>query len=151
MTTTTTTEIIVDRLYHYVEHEANTRSAWACGVREYALEIVESLGEMNLEADDFLAPKIIRKAMLNGAQDWQEYSEGGCSFIYDEDIAKRLCTPSELKRFYDRDGRWTYRNPNKMENWIDCQARALAQASDLIMRTINAHREQIETIIENNR
>ena len=48
---------------------------------------------------------------------------GACSLIYDEDIAKRLCTPSELKRTNNGD-----RNPSSRETWLDMQARALSVA-----------------------
>jgi hypothetical protein len=66
--------------------------------------------------------------MLNGAQDWDEYSYGGCSLIYNGDIAKRLCTPSELKR-----KRYGELNPNSRENWLDVQARALFRAQNRII------------------
>ena len=62
--------------------------------------------------------------MLNGAQDWNKYSWGGSSLIYDGDIAERLCTPSELKK--TRNGE---RRPNGREEWLDTQARALHQAA----------------------
>jgi hypothetical protein len=58
-----------------------------------------------------------------------QYSYGGCSLIYDCDIAERLCSPSELKR--TRDGE---RSPNAKEEWLDVQARALYQAARLVMR-----------------
>jgi hypothetical protein len=64
---------------------------------------------------------------LNGARDWRQYSEGGCSLVYNEDIAVRLCTPSELKKTSNG-----MRNPNASETWIDVQARALQQAFWLI-------------------
>ena len=67
--------------------------------------------------------------MLNGATDWREYSWGGCSLIYDGDIAERLCTPSELKK--TRGGE---RRPNSREEWLDTQARALYQACNRIIR-----------------
>jgi hypothetical protein len=60
---------------------------------------------------------------LNGAKDWSQYSWGGCSLIYDAAIARRLCTPSELKK--TRNGE---RRPNSNEEWLDTQARALNQA-----------------------
>jgi hypothetical protein len=63
------------------------------------------------------------KACLNGAEDWSQASWGGCYECYDGDIAKRLCTPSELKK--TRNGE---RRPNASEEWLDVQARALYQA-----------------------
>ena len=39
-----------------------------------------------------------KKDLLNGASDWNQYSWGGCSLIYNSDIAERVCSPSKLKR-----------------------------------------------------
>ena len=78
------------------------RSAWNKGVNLYALELVDYLEELAegdyLHAEDLADRKTRKKAMLNGAQDWEEFSWGGCSLIYNGDIAERLCTPSELKK-----------------------------------------------------
>ena len=49
--------------------------------------------------------KGVRAALLNGAVSWQEYSDGGCSLIYDGDIAARVCTPSEYKRAFSQAAR----------------------------------------------
>lgn len=112
------------------------RSAWRRGVRVYALELLEELEEHysgGYIADDvFTDGKKLEKALLNGADNWEQYSWGGCSLIYDSDIAERLCTPSELKR--TRGGE---RRPNKNEEWLDCQARALFQAARMIRKAAN--------------
>lgn len=111
------------------------RSAWARGVKEYAAELLDGLEEAidggYFYPDDLAAPKLVARALLNGAGDWGQYSWGGCSLIYNEDIAHRLCSPSELKR--TRDGE---RRPNAREEWLDTQARALYQAADLLQRII---------------
>ena len=92
------------------------RSAWDKGVTVYALEMVEQLAEAAeggyIDADGLLAPRMLRKALLNGADDWSAYSWGGFSLIYNGDIAARLCCPSELKR--TRNGE---RRPNSREEW----------------------------------
>ena len=101
------------------------RSAWSRAVHAYAVELVESL-----DADSDLSNEtLLRKALLNGAGDWQQYSEGGCALVYDTDIAERLCSPSELKRVKGGE-----RQPNARENWLECQARALGQAASLVRR-----------------
>lgn len=111
------------------------RSAWNKGVTVYALELLEDLREAveggYFYPDDLAAPKLLRKALLNGASDWNEYSWGGSSLIYDSDIARRLCSPSELRK--TREGE---RRPNAREEWLDCQARALFQAANRVERTI---------------
>lgn len=112
------------------------RSAWDNGVKMYALELVEELAENiqggYIDPEDLDSPALLKKALLNGAADWAQYSWGGSSLIYDGDIAERLCTPSELKRKRGGD-----LQPNSRENWLDVQARALYQAA---RRIINAAR-----------
>ena len=112
------------------------RSAWKKGVTIYALEILDNLEEQidggYLTEEIFESPKLLDKAMLNGAKDWNQYSWGGCSLIYDGDIAERLCSPSELKK--TRNGE---RKPNSGEEWLDVQARALSQAVRKIKVAVN--------------
>lgn len=106
------------------------RSAWGRGVNAYALELVEELKERaEYEGRNPEPGKECREWMLNGAQDWNQYSWGGSSLIYDGDIAERLCTPSELKK--TRHGE---RRPNSREEWLDTQARALTQACNRVSR-----------------
>lgn len=115
----------------------NARSAWSRGVKAYALELVDELEEAiehgYFDAEDLEAPKLLRKQLLNGASDWDQYSWGGSSLIYNSDIAERLCNPSELKK--TRNGE---RRPNSREEWLDTQARALYQASNMICRLARA-------------
>ena len=107
-----------------VAHKAG-RSAWSRGVKAYSVELVENLDD----SADLCNEVMLQKALLNGADNWRQYSEGGAALCYDVDIAERLCSPSELKRV--RNGK---RNPNARENWIECQARALSQAAALVRR-----------------
>jgi hypothetical protein len=114
-------------LYNTIEL-MTPRSAWNKGVQAYALELLD---------DDYIKLETVttgkdglKSLLLNGAQNWREYSYGGCSLIYDNDIAERLCSPSELKS--RNGGNW---QPSKRENWLDCQARALSQAFWLIYQT----------------
>lgn len=100
------------------------RSAWSRGVRQYAVEMVECL-----DTDATMTRETVRRAVLNGAEDARQYSEGGCALIYDCDIAERLCTPSELKR--KKGGELP---PNRNETWLDVQTRAIHQALALIGR-----------------
>tara|TARA_Y100000114_G_C11732708_1_gene314479 strand:- start:105 stop:494 length:390 start_codon:yes stop_codon:yes gene_type:complete len=109
---------------------APMRNAWARGVKDYALELLENLESNPSLINEFNEGMPIReKDLLNGASDWEAYSYGGCSSIYNEDIAERLCTPSELRKTRNGD-----RNPNVNEDWMQCQARALGQASRLVLR-----------------
>ena len=107
------------------------RSAWDRGVMRYAVELLDELDNaINggwFDAEDLAAPKLLARQLLNGASDWSQYSWGGCSLIYDSDIAERCCCPSELKK--TRNGE---RRPNAREDWLDVQARALRQAANRI-------------------
>ena len=124
----------IEKLYQSIESEKQ-RSAWDKGVTKYALELMEQLGEQinggYFEELDLTEPKKVRAALLNGAANWSQYSWGGCSLIYDSDIAERLCSPSELKK--TRNGE---RRPNSREEWLDTQARALFQAANRVCRHI---------------
>lgn len=104
---------------------SKARSAWVRGVIEYALELVDIAENRSIrEGREPENREELRTWMLNGAKSWYEFSAGGCSLIYDSDIARRLCTPSELR--ITREGE---RAPNKNESWLEVQARALSQAS----------------------
>lgn len=100
-----------------VRNELETRkdrSAWNKGVNVYALELLEDLEQQiadgYFDPDDLASPKLVQRAMLNGAASWDQYSWGGSSLIYNGDIAKRLCNPSELKKTRDDE-----RKPNASE------------------------------------
>ena len=105
-------------------HKAG-RSAWSRGVQAYAVELVEDLDD----SADLSNEVMLQKELLNGAQSWAQYSEGGCALIYNADIAERLCPPSELKRT-----KWGMLPPNGRENWLEVQARALWQAHKVIQK-----------------
>lgn len=93
------------------------RSAWARGVRQTALDMLEPIDDEMLSAAD----------ALNGAETPEHWAFDGCGLIYDADIAELLCTPSELRR-----SKGGERPPNSYETWLDVYARAAWQAYNLI-------------------
>ena len=103
-------------------HKAG-RSAWSRGVKAYAVELVEDLDD----GADLSNEWMLQNELLNGAQSWAQYSEGGAALCYDADIAERLCPPSAVKRT-----KWGMLPPNGLESWIEVQARALWQAHKVI-------------------
>lgn len=111
------------------------RSAWGKGVTLYAFDLLDSLEEAAeggyIDADDLANCRLAERAMLNGASTWEQYSWGGSSLIYNGDIARRLCTKTELQR--SRSGE---RRPNSQEEWLDTQARALNQAAARVWNAI---------------
>ena len=125
-----------EKMYAALE-TCKDRSAWNKGVTLYAFELLEELEERaKYEGRNPEPGKECREWMLNGAQDWSQYSWGGSSLIYDADIAERLCTPSELKKTRNGELR-----PNSREEWLDTQARALFQACNRVLR---AYRSAVE-------
>lgn len=133
-TTTAEALTILDRVSDALNARKG-RSAWDRGITVYALELVEGLEEALrggwIEPEALSNRKLLDDAMLNGADDWSEYSWGGSSLIYDSEIAERLCSPSELRK--TRGGE---RRPNSREEWLDTQARALRQAAWRVRDTI---------------
>lgn len=106
------------------------RSAWDKGVKEIAECLLDKYEEIvrDREGSDPVPP-LTEKTVLNGASGWRQYCYGGCAMIYNTEIAKTLCTPSELRR--TDFGR---KAPNSRETWMDVQIRAHVQAWALIKR-----------------
>lgn len=132
---------ICERLAARINAE-NARSAWSKGVKIYALELLEELdtaiNDGYFKAEDVNDRFKLSAQLRNGAASWHDYSWGGCSLIYDFDIAERLCTPSELRK--TREGE---RRPNSREDWLDVQARALSQASGRIYLAARAEEMEV--------
>lgn len=130
----TLTDPQVARIREEIEN-TRFRSAWDNGVKLYALDILGDYSEMldyAKETGDY-APRFLESVLLNGANDWLAYSEGGLSLVYDKDIAERLCSPSEMKRKTSRSG--MILPPSRIETWIQVQGRALNQAWRLLRDT----------------
>ena len=110
--------------------ESKARSAWAKGVKWYALNLVEAAYKQDTDI-----VKVKTSVYLSGAETWKEYSYGahGCALVYDSYIARMLCTPGELKKT-----EFGLKQPNGSVTWLDVQARALYQAHRLIAELIKA-------------
>ena len=117
-----------DELLQALDELPRGRSAWIRGVRQYAREMVA-----DLDPDTVLTRNTVRRVVLNGATDAREYSEDGWALIYNSDIAKRVCTPSQLRRA--RGGDLLL---NREETWLDVQTRAIHQALALIHAMVRA-------------
>ena len=99
-------------------------SAWDKGVYDYAFDILEPLGDEleNVNAD----------TLMNGVNTWTAYSYGGCALICDDDIAKRMCTPSEYKKYLNAG---LNSKLSDSDYWLgNVQTRALFQAMAKIRR-----------------
>ena len=110
-----------------------TRSCWDRGVKGFALNLLRSYIDICESCDNNgrPIPELNEETLLNGADDWNAYCYGGGSLIYDGDIAKNLCTPSELKRTDNGN-----KALNDREGWQDVQARAYFQAYRMLMSCI---------------
>lgn len=120
----------------YIEKRTGYASAWGRGVKKYALDILDDLKQIaDYEGEplqlDGASFEQLENVALNGAENWQEFSRGGLALIYDGDIAKRLCTKTELKKTNDGE-----KQPNSRETWLDVQARALYQAARLVYKAM---------------
>lgn len=108
--------------------QAKKLSCWDRGVIYYAFDLLE-----NIDADELPQDfNKLEKLLLNGAPNWDGFSWGACSLIYDGDICERLATPSEQKKKdYGR------LKPNQYEHWLDVQTRALTQSFYLVHKIVN--------------
>ena len=102
------------------------RSAWDKGVKEYAYMLLDKFFN-DSDYKSITNFTSLHKALLRGASNWKRFSYGCFALFRNEDIAKTLCNPSELKKCKNGMLR-----PNKQEQWLDVQARALFQAEILI-------------------
>lgn len=102
------------------ESKLKTSAKWWKGRKEFALYLIDYLCSPDLE----VSSDTIEKILLNGADNWQAYSEGGLPYCYDEDIATALYPPSEVKRMLK----------SNSYDWIEIQGRALHQAFLLCKR-----------------
>lgn len=119
-----------------------TRSCWDRGVKGFALNLLRSYIDICEYCDNNgrPIPELTEKTLLNGAADWRAYCYGGCALIYDGDIAKNLCTPSELKRTDNGN-----KAPNDRQCWQDVQARAYYQAFRLLKSCVKSTCTQVGT------
>lgn len=125
---------IINAARKYLE-SAENRSAWEKGVNAYADDLLDDLLDWYPEIVESGTRSDVEKTLLNGAENWSAYSWGGSALIYNEDIAKRLCSPSEYRKTNGGE-----RRPNSREEWLDVQARALYQAARLVSGTIHKMR-----------
>ena len=131
ITTTTNEEVnaLCEKIRAALEARKD-RSAWDRGVTLYAFDLLDT---MECAVSYWNDCETAEEFFLNGARDWKQYSWGGFSLCYDEHIAHRLCTPSELKKTDNGN-----RRPNSREEWLDVQARALFQAFERVVDALRA-------------
>ncbi len=100
------------------------RSVWDNAISEDAINLLEIIidhDRIDSLNDNIIDRDLFKKLALNGAKNWNEFSYGGCSYVYDEDIMKHYSIPSYIKK-------WNGQNPSSNETWLDLQGRAYNQA-----------------------
>lgn len=106
------------------EKEKKARSKWGKAVLQDAQWLLENVIEGYDEPYE-----LSEKLVLNGAENWNQFSWGGSGLIYDAEIAEHYSTPSELKKVgFNKENMYVEKQPNANEEWLDVQARALRQA-----------------------
>ena len=117
------------------EKEKKARSKWAKAVHEDAFWLLENV--MN-NMEDGEEVEINEKLLLNGAENWEEFSWNGSALIYNGEIAEHYSTPSELKFWgFTKDGGVKRDTNTAGEHLLDIQARALRQAWWAIRNEMN--------------
>ena len=112
----------------FIKSSNRPRSAWDRGVAQYVEDFLFWLEDYQINERPVDCLEQLLPVLLNGAKDWKQYSEGGCSLIYNKDIAERLCTPAQLRDF--RAG-----VPRMLNlDWIGIQTRALYHAWLILQR-----------------
>lgn len=84
----------VNETYKNIEAEFKPRSKWDHGVKDTALALLDSLDMPETVLPDHFGSR--RALLLNGADNWREYSYGGCALVYNVDIAARFFTPVRI-------------------------------------------------------
>lgn len=107
--------------------ESCGRSAWRRAVNVYCHEMLYMYEEA---PSAVLSSDTIMNVCLNGAKDWLDYSVSGTFLNTEEEIAERLCTPSELKRCRNSKGDFYPRYD--FAYWFGRQAAALSCAASRI-------------------
>ena len=109
------------------EKEKKARSKWSKAVLQDAQWLLENVIEGYMEDGEEV--EINEKLLLNGTENWKEFSWNGSALIYNGEIAEHYSTPSELKFWgFTKDGGVKRDTNTAGEHLLDIQARALRQA-----------------------
>lgn len=128
----------MQRLIRDIRNELDNhfaRSAWDRGVRDFAVDMLNSYLErrnLSIWDEQTRIGRITEEDLLDGAKNWNQYSHDGNYLIYNQDICRALCNQRDQKR--TQDGKLP---PNDQEDWLDFQARALRQAAQMVVEAVN--------------
>ena len=107
------------------EEQKRARGIYEKAICQYAFELVDNIADNYITTADELEHleniTNLKERALNGAENWTQYSWGGCSLCYNYDILSRLFCPSIVKKYKNAD---TVRGCHL----LDYQASALTRA-----------------------
>lgn len=86
-------------------------------LKDYCHELLDRLEDI---IEYQYCENVTERLLLNGADDWYKYSWGGCSLVYNYDLAKRLLTADEFEEWKASDD-----TDFHGENLLDIQAELL--------------------------
>lgn len=107
------------------EEQKKARGAYNKAIYQYIFELVDNIADNYITTADELEHleniTNLKERALNGAENWTQYSWGGCSLCYNYDILKRLFCKSIVEKYKNAD---TVRG----RHLLDYQASALSRA-----------------------
>ena len=107
------------------EEEKKARGTYQKALYKYAFELVDNIADNYRTTADELEHleniTNLKERALNGAENWTQYSWGGCSLCYNYDILKRLFCKSIVKKYENADS-------VRGHHLLDWQAAALSRA-----------------------
>lgn len=98
------------------------KTQWAKAKETLKNMILENIKEFEKDIKDY---ETLKKAALNGADDFKQASWDGNYLIYNYELAELFCTPKQLERLENRK---QFPHGIGGQSWLDIQARALIQA-----------------------
>lgn len=122
------------------EEQKHARGAYQRGVYEYAFELLDNIADNYIttaeELEHLESITNLKERALNGAENWTQYSWGGCSLCYNYDILSRLFCKSIVKKYENAD---TVRG----RHLLDWQALAISKAFSKINFIIKINRAEV--------
>lgn len=107
------------------EEQKHTRGTYQKALYSYALELCDNIADNYIttaeELEHLESITNLKERALNGAENWNQYSWGGCSLCYNYDILSRLFCKSIVKKYENADS-------VRGRHLLDWQASALAKA-----------------------
>lgn len=107
------------------EEQKHARGTYQKAIYQYAFELVDNIADNYIttaeELEHLESITNLKERALNGAENWTQYSWGGCSLCYNFDILSRLFCKSIVKKYQ-------YADTIRGRHLLDWQASTLSKA-----------------------